>query len=84
MSKPSKFDFTAWLQTKNPNESYNFNDSHGCCLMGQFMTSVGEDWSMSRYNELCNSVLGGRTHVLSGSPQTMGAAFERVKALEDA
>lgn len=84
MSKASKFDFTAWLETKNPDEIYNFSDSCGRCLMGQYMTAKGEEWSMPRYNDYVQDVLAGKTDVLSAYPQTMGSALTRVKVLEDA
>ena len=85
----TKYDFTSWLETKNPDEPYRFTDSCGNCLMGQYMTSKGESWSFSRYNEYVKMVLGDHNEVLvlSALPQTMGAALARVKrmkVLEDA
>jgi len=86
MTNASKFDFTAWLETKDPDEKYQFSDGQGCCLMGQFMASQGEEWSFPRYNEYVNMVLGEEhgVAVLSTEPQSMGGALKRVKALEDA
>ena len=84
MSNPSKFDFTAWLETKNPNEKYNFSDMHGCCAMGQYMAARGESWSMPRYGEYVAEVLASQSAILSNYPQTFGGALERVRMLEDA
>lgn len=83
MSNPSRYDFTAWLETKNPDETYRFADSCGNCLMGQYMTSKGETWSFDRYNEYIHMVLG-ESSVLCNLPQTMGDALARVKKLENA
>lgn len=82
MSNASKFDFAAWLETKNPDEYYEFSDSCGNCCMGQYMTAKGEQWSMPRYNDYLHMVLGGSSEVLNEHPQTFGAALQRVK--EDA
>ena len=87
MLNPSKYDFTSWLETKDPNEEYKFSDGNGCCLMGQFMTSQGEEWSFPRYNELVNTLLGEQygVTILNSTPQTMGGALARTKKLlEDA
>lgn len=82
MSNPSKFDFTSWLESQDPNEKYNFGDCQGTCLMGQYMASKGASWSMPNYHDFCLNVLGGKTSVLSCMPQTKGNALVRVKELE--
>ena len=80
----SKYDFTSWLETKNPDEKYNFSDGCGECLMGQYMASKGEEWSFPRYNEYVNTVLGeDNVSILSSTPQTFGGALARVRVLED-
>jgi hypothetical protein len=84
MSNASKFDFTSWLETKSPGESYDFMDCCGDCLMGQYMTHKGESWSMTRYNDYLLMVLGGSPEVLNSLPQTFGGALDRVRVLEDA
>jgi len=84
MSNPSKYDFTSWLETQNPDREYNFCNSAGGCLMGQFMTSIGERWNINRYQYLCDTLIGGHQAVLRQEPQTMGDALKRVRLLEDA
>lgn len=82
----NKYDFKAWLETKNPDEEYRFTDSCGACLMGQFMGSQGEKWSFPRYSEYVQMILGdcGETLILNTEPQTMGGALKRVqKILEE-
>lgn len=80
----NKYDFNAWLDTKAANTPYNFHDSCGACLMGQFMASRGESWDFLKYQEYVDGVLGGSHAVLSESPQTFGAAKQRLQALLDA
>jgi hypothetical protein len=80
----STYDFKAWLETKNPATTYNFHDSCGNCLMGQYMASKGESWEFSRYIEYLDNVLGvANVSVLSAHPETFGGALDRVnKVLE--
>lgn len=81
----SKYDFAAWLETKNPSEEYKFSDGCGSCLMGQYMASKGEEWSFPKYNEYVHNVLDGHVWVLSSTPQTFGDALKRTKeVLENA
>ena len=79
------YDFRAWLETKNPDETYNFHDGCGNCCMGQYMTHKGETWNLSLYADYVVNILGqGNTFVLRNEPQTFGGALERVRKLEDA
>lgn len=80
----NKYDFNAWLETKNPGDGYRFSDGCGECLMGQFMSSIGVAWDFNTYNEYVRDVLDDRVYVLSQEPQTFGAAKQRLKALIDA
>lgn len=85
MSNKSRYDFASWLETKNPNERYEFNNGCGRCLMGQYMTSKGESWDFNLYNLYVKTILGeSNVSVLSSQPQSMGAALTRVRALENA
>lgn len=84
MSNTDKFDFAAWLDTKPADGEYNFADSCGECLMGQYMSSKGERWNFPRYQEYVDRVLGGTHAVLSEQPQTFGSARQRLKQLLDA
>lgn len=83
---PNKYDFAAWLDTKNPDQTYNFHDGCGNCLMGQYMAAQGEHWDFGRYNEYIEMVLGkDNVSILSSQPQSMGEARKRVQKLfEDA
>jgi hypothetical protein len=43
-TKPSLEDFIAWLESKDPNESYNWIHA-STCACGQYATSIGiVDW----------------------------------------
>lgn len=78
MSK-SKYNFAAWLETKDPDEKYNFSDGCGGCLMGQYMASKGVEWDFGHYASYVYNVLDNNVDVLSAEPQTMGGALARVK-----
>ena len=39
-------DFIGWLQTKNPDETYNYLDKCGHCCLGQYMSDRGIKWPM--------------------------------------
>ncbi len=53
------YDFKAWLKTMPDDGYYNFNECTGNCAMGQFMTYLGEPWSLEKYNEHITKDLGG-------------------------
>jgi hypothetical protein len=78
------YDFKAWLETKNPNEEYNFGDCHGDCAYGQYMAARGHTWHIQRYVEGVNETLGGDQEVLNSQPQTFGALLWRVKKVLEA
>jgi hypothetical protein len=91
------YDFKAWLETKDANQTYNFMDCQGHCLMGQYMASKGEIWDMNLYAEYVRDVLSirstknnddyllARSDILQSEPQTFGGALGRLnKVLEDA
>ncbi len=37
-------DFIAWLETKDPTETYNYQDRTGQCCLGQYMAARGIEW----------------------------------------
>lgn len=80
----SKYDFTSWLETKDPDEKYNFSDGCGACVMGQYMASKGAVWNFGLYTDYVRDVLNNNVEVLKNEPQTMGGALARVKSLADA
>ena len=85
MANAKLYDFKAWLETKDPNEAYQFVNCRGNCLMGQYMASKGQSWDTTVYTQYLTDVLGGHSTVLSVAPETFGGALERVKkVLEDA
>jgi hypothetical protein len=73
------YDFKAWLETNDAAKTYNFLDSRGQCLVGQYMASKGEEWDFYRYVEYVTDVLGSsNTLVLQSEPQTFGGALDRL------
>ena len=79
--KPSLAGLVAWLETKDPNETYQWETCQGHCLIGQYLHSVGIEWQWmvthnpGLYHELTPNALAGRL------PHTFGAALERARAL---
>jgi|SRR6266481_3183565 len=43
-------DFIAWLEIKNPNETYNYQDRTGQCCLGQYMAARGIEWPKDPFN----------------------------------
>jgi hypothetical protein len=61
-SKNDLASFVAWLETKNPNETYEFKDPYNCAL-GQYsrhigatppdaINQTGEEWGIGFYGAL--------------------------------
>ena len=81
----------AWLETKNPVKTYNFDDCSGGCLYGLYMKHHGINWADSgargvgnsypkatlERNEFCHLVYD---LVAREQPWTFGAALERARA----
>lgn len=80
----TKYDFAAWLDTKNAEETYKFSDACGACGMGQYMASRGQKWDFDVYNEYISAILDRKIEVLSAEPQNFGAARQRLRDLLDA
>lgn len=49
----------AWLETKDPNEHYNYLDGSGNCLYGQFFASQGLVWK-DEYGQLGPGAMDAR------------------------
>lgn len=78
--KVSTADFIDWMETKNPDESYDPANCNGGCLMGRYMAAKGIEWGKA-YLDVANKVLGGRRmRVLYDKPHTFGGALKRVKS----
>src|SRR6266481_5378670 len=68
-SNISMDDFIAWLETKNPNETYNYQNRSGQCCLGQYMADRGVEWPQaphqwgSTYKAVSYAAGGGGSHV---------------------
>ncbi len=77
---------TAWLETKDPNEEYNYMD-FDCCLAAQYNTFIGRRYAKSgtlrratSANPLTYLSFDRRLErVASDLPHTFGAALERAR-----
>lgn len=77
---------TAWLETKNPQAKYDYNNCTGKCLYGQYMASFGVPWEKSGGTGLnCGSVERSDfcdlvyDRIASCQPYTFGAALSRAR-----
>ena len=84
-------DFIAWLETKNPNETYDYTNKTGQCCLGQYMADRGIEWprdwspiykavgrAVGGHSPAFQSVLSGRL----GGPERrvpFGETLERAK-----
>lgn len=69
-------DFIAWLETKDPNETYDWEDSNNCAC-AQFYRSLGrgsndKTWLMGKLDALAWGKLGAREW-------TFGKLLERAR-----
>jgi hypothetical protein len=76
-------DLIAWLETKSPQTTYNFQDCSGGCLLGQYVTERTGSYNCEKYMlasdlDKKNSDLGGQIAI--NKPHTFGAALERARA----
>lgn len=74
--EPTLAGMVAWLETKGPDETYNWADCRGRCLVYQYAASIGTSisrMSIKQYNALDNGIAMNR-------PWTFGAALARAKA----
>jgi len=58
-------DFIEWLETKNPNEAYDYQDKTGMCCLGQYMKDRNIPWSYlpvseggGTYKQVCIALFG--------------------------
>lgn len=75
-AEPTLAGMVAWLETKDPSETYNWADCQGQCLVDQYAATVGwsiSNMSVSQYDALDNGIAYAR-------PWTFGAALARAKA----
>lgn len=89
-------DFIAWLESKDPNESYNYLDRCGKCCIGQYMAARNIAWPIVGwtpvYKQVCDKVFGGwsfpQTYDILRGPhpgwqQNFGAVLQRTKAYKE-
>lgn len=79
-------DFIEWLETKDPQEEYNFTDL-GSCAVVQYSTARGIRPYTGQYTGVCRKLFGGDYHryaisVLAGDDQTFGAILNMAKSLQ--
>jgi hypothetical protein len=68
----------AWLETKDPSETYNWHDCNGRCLLAQYVSErdlITTRWE-SAYMKISPSI---RYKVAEPLPNTFGAALERAR-----
>jgi hypothetical protein len=74
----------AWLQTKDPNESYQFCNTDGSCLFSQYLVSLGYPRNPSTMDtemfEIWRQLHAKFCYVAQGLPWTFGAALTRAEA----
>lgn len=74
-------DFIGWLETKDPNEKYEWADMDGQCLIGQFGAHLGLSWEETCLDDGIYERLRDEGVLSCEHPRTMGAALERARAL---
>lgn len=79
----SAADFIAWLESHDPNETYDFANNTGHCLIGQYNATHGLKWFKGHYRESMDLIFGcyhtPQSRVLAAQPQTFGGALKRTK-----
>ena len=89
-TKPDVFSLEgllAWLQTKPPNDQYNYEDCCGGCLYGQYVIASGIPWKevfgTAIYDHKDAAALPFKQFVYhkvaKAEPHTFGAALKRAR-----
>jgi hypothetical protein len=84
-------DFIDWLETKDPAETYDYQNRLGNCCLGQYMAARNISWSFGGredgYAKACTKVFGGigflHQEPLAGigfGRETFGDCLKRTKA----
>ncbi len=69
-------DFIGWLEEQPPAKPYSYDDTHGHCLVGQYMAARGIEWNYILRPE--ESHYGKVIHQLFGDdPKMAGYLFPR-------
>lgn len=69
----------AWLETKPPEEAYDYMCTNGSCFYSQYLTAHGVSWKGS--HEWFQWHTNGRVHIAVCEPWTFGAALTRARAM---
>jgi hypothetical protein len=82
---PSLAGLIAWLETKNPNQSYQWADCSGRCLIGQYCASLGISWEEVERSDEGEDSIYFRLAIANDSlaytrPHTFGGALKRARA----
>lgn len=75
---PSLDGFIAWLETKDPDETYNYLNCDGECVIGRYLGSLGIAWT-NMVTMKTNFYLSV-DRIASEFPHTFGAALRRALA----
>lgn len=81
---PSLEGFIAWLEKQPKRGAYDFNNCDGQCLMGQYMASIGQPWSMGNYARIVSRIDPASVcacfPIGFAWPHTFGGALSRARA----
>jgi hypothetical protein len=72
---------TTWLETQPREQTYNFLDECGECLMGQYMAAIGVPWSLATYCKVVTSDVSRWHKILADGSWTYGAALDRARKI---
>lgn len=75
---PSVRGLIGWLETKDPEGTYDFMDCHGGCLISQYLATLGFEWehgfcAWPQYQMFVGTLIG------TNRPWTYGAALKRAR-----
>jgi hypothetical protein len=71
----------AWLEQQPADSTYDYDDCHGGCLLGQFWASIGHAWGRGQIYLDAPGDMGIR--VAAPHPRTFGGALQRARALTE-
>jgi hypothetical protein len=77
---PSLDGFIAWLETKNPNKRYDWDNRAGNCAVGQYLRYCGIAWDSRPPMMYMDLACPGMTSFVLGNPRTFGAVLKRIRA----
>ena len=70
----------AWLETKDPDAWYSFNNCKGACMLDQYANAMRIPRSFTRYSDLDRAFDGEAGYRIAVErPHTFGAALTRAR-----